>query len=115
MSSRAGVDSYAFVLALILIGAFVLFYGIILWIDKTPGFEGLKTVSSTLGNIVAAIVGYYFGQRPVQSANERVQETRDLLRRDVTNTLSETDADQKTYEQMKRELESIKTQLGELS
>ena len=52
-------------------------------------YEGLEKVTSTLGPIVAAIIGYYFGQRPIQrltrDAEQAVSE-RDRYRRGYAET-----------------------------
>jgi hypothetical protein len=89
----------------------VLYYGLILYTDKTNVYDGLKTVSSTLGNIVAVIVGYYFGQRPVQSAIERVQETRSLFKGDISDVLGKVDDTQRRYRQISSDLVNVKEDL----
>jgi hypothetical protein len=59
---------FTFILALVVIVAFLFFYGFVVYVF--PGKADLRLISSTLGNIVASIIGYYFGQRPVQAANQ---------------------------------------------
>lgn len=66
-----------FYLAMIVIGLFFIFYGVTLFagvISLPPDYSGIEKVSSTLGLIVATVVGFYFGQRPVQSLTEQVRE-----------------------------------------
>jgi hypothetical protein len=57
---------FTFILAFVVIVAFLFFYFLVIYYN--PAKTDVKLVSSTLGNIVASIIGYYFGQRPVQQA-----------------------------------------------
>lgn len=66
-----------FYLAIIVIGLFFIFYGVTLFagiISLPTDYSGIEKVSSTLGLIVATVVGFYFGQRPVQSLTEQIRE-----------------------------------------
>jgi hypothetical protein len=67
---------YTFSLALIIIAAYVVFFGVVMYQNPQDNttYEGLKTVTATFGIIVAAVVGYYFGQRPTEAADERARE-----------------------------------------
>jgi hypothetical protein len=119
----------AFVLAIVVIAAFLIFYGMTLvYTLITPhssqncnSYEGLEKVTSTLGPIVAAIIGYYFGQRPIQrltrDAEQAVSE-RDRYRRGYAETLDtdivKTERIQRYEEQIERiknQLETLKSQL----
>src|SRR5918995_4679699 len=60
-----------FYLAIIVIGLFFSFYGVTLFVGD---YAGIERVSSTLGPIVAIIIGFYFGQRPVQSLMGQIRE-----------------------------------------
>jgi hypothetical protein len=65
-------------LALIILAAFFAFYGIALvsgiFFSLPDDFSGIEKVSATLGPLAGGVIGYYFGQRPVQSLAEQVQE-----------------------------------------
>jgi hypothetical protein len=66
-----------FLLAIIVIALFFSFYGTTLFIgvSSTPrSYSGVEIVASTLGPIAATVVGYYFGQRPVEFLTEQVRE-----------------------------------------
>jgi hypothetical protein len=67
-----------FYLAIIVIGLFFSFYGVTLFVGVFPplprDYSGIERVSSTLGPIVATIIGFYFGQRPVQSLTGQIRE-----------------------------------------
>jgi hypothetical protein len=64
---------YTFSLAIIIISAYIVFFGYVMFQNKTPGYDELKTITATFGVIVAAVVGYYFGQRPLEAAEQRAQ------------------------------------------
>jgi hypothetical protein len=70
-------SKWTFRLAIIILAAFFAFYGLALLsgIFTSPDdYSGVEKVASTLGPIAAGVIGYYFGQRPVQSLTEQVQE-----------------------------------------
>lgn len=58
------VNDFRHLLALLLVVIFGCTLGWVLYTSKTPEhmWEGLKTVTATLGGIVASIIGYYFGE-----------------------------------------------------
>jgi hypothetical protein len=63
-------------LAVMILLAFFGFYGLALLsgIFSSPDdYSGVEKVASTLGPIAASVIGYYFGQRPVQALTEQVQ------------------------------------------
>jgi Na+/glutamate symporter len=45
--------------------------------NQANEYGGLKTVTATFGIIVAAVVGYYFGQRPAEAAEMHAREAAD--------------------------------------
>ena len=57
--------------------AFFGFYGLALlsgiFFSSPHDYSGVEKVASTLGPISAAVIGYYFGQRPIQSLTEQAQ------------------------------------------
>jgi hypothetical protein len=64
---------YTFILAVIIVIAYVIFFGVVMHQDQSP-YEGLKTITATFGIIVATVVGYYFGQRPAEAAQQHARE-----------------------------------------
>lgn len=77
MSTSLG-ERRTFLLALIVMALFFSFYGITLFIgiSSTPrSYSGVEIVASTLGPTAAIVVGYYFGQRPVESLTGQVRES----------------------------------------
>jgi hypothetical protein len=62
---------YTFAIALVIIAAYVVFFAVVMYQSKATSFDDLKTITATFGIIVAAVVGYYFGQKPVESAEQR--------------------------------------------
>jgi hypothetical protein len=95
-TSRNGIAaSRTFWLAVGILAAFFIFYGyaLLTGINPSPphGFAGVERVASTLGPIAAAVIGYYFGQRPVQSLTEQVSSissTRDQAREGLVESLN---------------------------
>ena len=104
------LDRYTFTIALVVIVGFLLYYGIVLFFDRGTGYDGLKTVSATLGNIVAAIIGYYFGQRPVRRLAldaENAASERDIFRQNSVDNLD-------TAESKAQEIEDYSTQMNNM-
>jgi hypothetical protein len=71
-------EMWTFYLAVIVVGLFFFFYGVTLFVGvfspPPRDYSGIERISSTLGPIVATIIGFYFGQRPVQFLTEQVRE-----------------------------------------
>ena len=59
--------------------AFFAFYGIALvsgiFFSSPDDYSGVEKITSTLGPIAAAVIGYYFGQRPVGELAEKLKNT----------------------------------------
>ena len=114
-------ERFIFSLAIILIGGFLFFYGIAMFNVPTSttgakDYSGLDKVASSLGGIVAAVVGYYFGQRPVSALAKQAADARDetkSVKRKAAETFSDADEAKAQVEAMRKELESIKKMLGE--
>ena len=111
-----------FGLAIILISGFLFFYGVAFFNvseNSSTGekdYSGLDRVASSLGGIVAAVVGYYFGQRPAAAAAKQAAEARSetrSLKKKAAETFAETDEAKAQIGEMRKELESIKRLLGE--
>ena len=70
-------SKWTFMLAIIVITAFFILYAsaLVSGILASPkDYSGIEMFASTLGPIVATVIGFYFGQRPVQSLAEQVQD-----------------------------------------
>ncbi len=64
-------ELYQFALAGLVISAFIVFYYMDL--SRNLATTSLETIGSTFGNIVAVIIGYYFGQRPVHQLTREIE------------------------------------------
>ena len=106
--------SQTFILALVVIVGFLIFYYIALvnaCIIKSDT-DGVQLVASTMGPIVASIIGYYFGQRPVQEANDRAKETKVRATNMAQDNVSELDKGDQQYQRVEDTLEKIKREYG---
>jgi hypothetical protein len=67
----------AFILAVIIISAYVFFFGVIIFQAKATGsawnYDGMKDLTATFGIIAAAVVGYYFGQKNLEEATKTAE------------------------------------------
>ncbi len=91
------------------------FYGYVLTHNEDGTYDGVKIVSSTLGNILALVLGYYFGQRQVQEFSRQTQqatEQRDMFRNRFSDVSTQLEMRQKEYRDLMSDLESIKRELG---
>jgi len=64
-------EHYSFVIALIVVIPFMIFFGVVLLVFKDAAL--LEKMTALLSGLVAAVVGYYFGQRPVQELSNQVK------------------------------------------
>jgi hypothetical protein len=74
----------AFTIALIIISAYVIFFGVVMF-RAPPGedginYAGMKDLTATFGIIVAAVVGYYFGQKNYEEAAKTAEIATDNAR-----------------------------------
>jgi len=71
-------DKWTYLLAVGVLIGFFFFFGVALFegaVFSSPNdYSGIEKVAATMGLLPASIVGYYFGQRPVQSLIEQVEE-----------------------------------------
>ena len=99
-------------LAVMILLAFFGFYGLVLIsgiLSSPDDYSGVEKVASTLGPIAAAVIGYYFGQRPIQSLTEQAQKAAAAEQEAKTNldeTSEQTGIDD---EQIQDLLEQVKT------
>ena len=64
-------EHYSFVIALIVVIPFMIFFGVVLLVFKDAAL--LEKMTALLSGLVAAVIGYYFGQRPVQELSNQVK------------------------------------------
>jgi hypothetical protein len=92
-------------LAVGIFGAFFGFYGFALYsgimFSSPDDYSGVKEVASTLGPIVATIIGFYFGQRPVGELADKLKNTAG----DATKSVQTYDD---SYEKIKSENNALK-------
>jgi hypothetical protein len=70
-------DKITFSIAFLILGSFFLFYGITVGVNLYSGsndYTGIEKVASTLAPIAATVIGYYFGQRPVRTLVDKLQD-----------------------------------------
>ena len=75
----------AFIIALIVIAAFVLYFGLSLFF---LGIDVTKEMTALLGGYVATVLVYFFGQKQTQVLSNQVQSARDEKQR-VENQLND--------------------------
>jgi Na+/glutamate symporter len=102
---------YTFALAIIIIGAYVVFFAVVMYQNPTNNYEGVKTITATFGVVVASVVGYYFGQKPAEAAQLRAEEARNTLKSDDKNTVEEIEKVKDRVTKLKVELLNLAQQL----
>lgn len=104
-------EDYSYSLALIIISGYIVFFGIVMFQNPANNYEGLKTVAATFGTIVAAVVGYYFGQRPAEQAIKSAEESKAKLRDETMSELAEINDGlgswKKNYEAIRRFISDV--------
>ncbi len=78
-------QNQAFIIALIVISAFVLYFGLSLFI---LGIDATKEMTALLGGYVATVLVYFFGQKQAQVLSTQVQSVKDEKQR-VLDQLNE--------------------------
>jgi len=112
-----------FVLAIIIIGAYVIFFA---WIIGTSpitkdshgadvrNYDGMTTLAGTFGVIAAAVVGYYFGTRNLEQATnlaveakKESDENKNKLKNELDDSVPSLEKGSKIYDQAKKLVDSI--------
>ena len=78
-----------FIIAVILIVSYIAFF-YLAWnfdIGKDNDFAGLKVVTATIGGLVAIIIGYYFGNKPIDDVRKHSELVRALLSKERSDSL----------------------------
>ena len=105
--------SRSFIIALVVIVPFMIYFGVVLLYLKDAVL--LEKMTALLGGFVAAILGYFFGQRPVQNLTQRLAEVsseKEVAKRRVEEARLGADMTETDVNEMKVELESIKRLIG---
>jgi hypothetical protein len=78
-----------FVIAIIMIVSYIVFFYLAWNFDtgKDNDFAGLKVVTATVGSLVAIIIGYYFGNKPVEDIRKNSELVRSLLSKEKSDSL----------------------------
>ncbi|QQG48229.1 MAG: hypothetical protein HY247_05580 [archaeon] len=110
-------SAYQFIIGIALITAFILFYGDVLFsnVGTTSLSASLEAVTSTFGTLVAAVVAFYFGQRPTQTLAQQVQDLtgeREGFKTAATNALGTFRSTEQVVQTTQEQLETIKKMLG---
>src|SRR5829696_4166050 len=109
---------HAFVLAIVIIVAFLVFYALALDERQLNGDQrGVERVTSTLGPIVASIKGFYFGQRPIRAIARNAEEARgqrDLYKREFADLVEHIEVDKTDLARYTKEIESMRTEIGNI-
>lgn len=98
-------------LAVMILLAFFGFYGLALisgiFFSSPDDFSGVEKVASTLGPISAAVIGYYFGQRPIQSLTEQVKNAaaeKEEVKAKLDETYDQTGIDDAQVQDLKEQI-----------
>lgn len=109
-------EGRSFILALIIIAGYLTFFGTVMYQNPT-NYEGWQTLNATYGVIVATVVGYYFGQKPVQQAIQSARENKGKLVDEASSAVSEIDDGlfyyKKNREFLREALEKLIAEYGE--
>jgi membrane-associated protease RseP (regulator of RpoE activity) len=78
MATRLTIrDKWIFSLAIGILLAFFIFFGLAfvdgLYYSSPNDYSGIQIIATALGALPGGIIGYYFGNQPVQSWRERAQ------------------------------------------
>jgi len=99
-------DKYQFIIALIIIVPFISYIGIFYWNDMAPE---AKDILTTLGAFVGTIVGFYFGQRPVQNLTKQVSDAtskNESAKKTVVNVTDQIDSDSQLIDALKQKIQT---------
>ena len=115
VSSPRGMmkENHTLVIAILVIVPFMIYFGVVLLVFKDGAL--LEKMTALLSGLVAAVIGYYFGQRPTQQLSEQVkksgeesQQNKNLFngsRDDILDLIDEFEEIQKENEELRRMME----------
>jgi hypothetical protein len=113
--SRLAPENYTFVIALFVIGSFVLYVGLILFYLRDLNL--LEKMSAVFSGFVAAILGYFFGQRPVHALTNQVQDAiqqKEEIKKEKESVAAESEMDKATLRRIKEELSDLERRMNEI-
>jgi len=105
-SSPNGVQTYKLAICVII------FYFILVFLAwghdsfYAPEYKGLSLITSTIGTIVASIIGYYFGNKPVEQANQSAYNSLNQLKNIKTETINQVDDNLNFLKEQKHKIQS---------
>jgi hypothetical protein len=80
---------YVFVIAAMLVGSFVVFYGITMYSEGAANeYKGIEKITTSMSPLIGAIIGFYFGNRPVQQLGKQAAEQateKEMLQRQLND------------------------------
>ena len=106
---------FQFIVSLVIIVPFIAYIGIFHWFQMT---QEAKDVLAMLGAFVGTIVGFYFGQRPVQNLTQQVATA---TNKNQSFTVSSFEAeeiiesDKVTIEELRGQIKSLKQTIESLN
>lgn len=109
-------ESFSFAIALVLLIPFMIYFGVVLiYLQDTVLLEKMTAL---LGGLVAIVIGYYFGQRPLKELSNQVktvQQEKDEEKKEKETTKSQYKESKglisdilDDYEKQKREIEELR-------
>jgi len=109
-------ESFSFAIALVLLIPFMIYFGVVLiYLQDTVLLEKLTAL---LGGLVAIVIGYYFGQRPLKELSNQVktaQQEKEEEKKEKETTKSQYKESKGLmsdilvdYEKQKREIEELR-------
>ena len=109
-------ESFSFAIALVLLIPFMIYFGVVLiYLQDTVLLEKMTAL---LGGLVAIVIGYYFGQRPLKELSNQVktvQQEKDEEKKEKETTKSQYKESKGLmsdilvdYEKQKREIEELR-------
>ncbi len=90
-------DHFPFIIAIIIVISYVLLLGIAL---NSYGLDGIERLSAIYSGFVAAVLGYYFGQKPVQTLTNKVEEETTLKNKIREELMSNVEEFKNTQEEL---------------
>ena len=107
------IDWFQFIIALVIVVSFTLFVGKVIW--NNPTFEESFKIIAIIAPFVGTIIGFYFGQKPVQGLTQEVAKVtgeKQVIRNDLADTIINSDSLEKRLDRMEGKLASLKSIFG---
>ncbi len=103
------IDWFQFVIALVIIVSFTLFVGKVIW--DNPQFDDSFKIISIVAPFVGTIIGFYFGQKPVQNLTQQVASATNKNQSFTSSSFEASEiieSDKDTIEGLKSQVKSLK-------